>query len=608
MDDFLNDIFNNDENDKAKNESANQNSDQNNGEIPINRDSYGTNEESKAETEPESFDTASSQNEEETGAQTHNFNEPSQNSAYTSQPAQNSEPAAEKAPQSTPQNSGYSPAGSQQPTQQNVYGNDPSQVYRSNNNNYYNPNYNPNYNQNYQQQQNPAYPQSDRKVFYQPPIPQNANDKKAKTNTAPVTSQKAPKKKHSNTARIIIAIIAVIAIAAAGFGIGYAARNTSGSSSSSSSSSDSDSGSSSSSSGSSDAEAKVKSSDKAAKKSSNGDYTVAGVVEKVKSSCVGITVYTQQNDFGDFYSFGSSGSDSSNGDTEAGEGSGVIMSEADGKTYIMTCAHVVSDGSKFKVTLDNDKEYDATLVGSDSQTDIAVLSINATGLNIAEFGDSKDIEVGSDCVAIGCPGGLEFKNSVTKGIVSALDVPVSSSIGYDNECIQVDAAINPGNSGGALFNMQGQVIGINSSKIASTEYEGMGFAVPSDTAVSTANSLIKNGYVKGRAKLGISYAPLSALTSGSDQILAALEQQGFKDAEGAMIIREVSSDSDLNGKVQQNDMIVAINGKTLTSTDVLTSVLSKSKPGDTVKLTIARVEGNNIRTFNVNCKLIESKE
>ena len=133
--------------------------------------------------------------------------------------------------------------------------------------------------------------------------------------------------------------------------------------------------------------------------------------------------------------------------------------------------------------------------------------------------------------------------------------------------------------------MQGQVIGINSSKIASTEYEGMGFAVPSNTAVETANSLIKNGYVAGRAKIGLTYTGVTNASNASN-ILNALAEKGFKDAQGAMIINEISGDSDLANKdVKQYDMIVAINGETLTSIDVLTSTLSKSKPGDTITLT-----------------------
>ncbi|MDO4364786.1 MAG: PDZ domain-containing protein, partial [Clostridia bacterium] len=123
----------------------------------------------------------------------------------------------------------------------------------------------------------------------------------------------------------------------------------------------------------------------------------------------------------------------------------------------------------------------------------------------------------------------------------------------------------------------------------------------------TANSLIKNGYVAGRAKLGITYNTITNASNAS-AILAALEQKGYKDAEGTMIIGEVDSESDLANKdVRQYDMIVAINGNTMTSTDVLTNILSKSSPGDTVTLTIARIENNNLKIFDVKCKLIESK-
>ncbi|MGN1421330.1 MAG: S1C family serine protease [Eubacterium sp.] len=349
-------------------------------------------------------------------------------------------------------------------------------------------------------------------------------------------------------------------------------------------------------------------SDEVATVDKDGNYTVAGVAKECIDSCVGITVYSQQaSAYSYFYGYGSQGGSNSSEPSVSGEGSGVIMSEKDGKTYIMTCAHVISGGDSFKVTLNNKEEYDATMVAYDSQTDIGVLSIEATGLKVAEFANSENLVVGEQVVAIGCPGGLEFMNSVTSGYISALDRPVSSSIGYDNKCIQTDAAINPGNSGGALFNMQGQVIGINSSKIASTDYEGMGFAVPSSTAIATANSLIKSGYVEGRAKIGIQYNPLTSFNNAS-AILNALEEKGFKDAEGTMVINSVDDNSDLKNKdIKQYDMIVAVNGKTMTSTDVMTSILADSKPGDTIKLTIARIENNEIKTFEVECKLIESK-
>ncbi len=346
-----------------------------------------------------------------------------------------------------------------------------------------------------------------------------------------------------------------------------------------------------------------------AKTDTDGNYTVAGIAENFIDSCVGITVYTQANNYSNFYNYGY-GQNQQQGEGKeqvSGEGSGIIMLEDGNKTFILTCAHVISDGSSFKVTLNDGTVYDASMVAYDAQTDIGVLSINATGLHVASFADSDSTVLGEQVVAIGCPGGLEFMNSITSGYVSALARPVSSTIGYNNKCIQTDAAINPGNSGGALFNMNGQVIGVNSSKIASTEYEGMGFAVPSNTAIQTANSLIKSGYVEGRAKIGITYKSITSY-SNSGAILSALSQLGFEDAKGTMVINEVLSNSDLANKdIREYDMIVAVNGKTLTSTDIMTSVLAESKPGDTVKLTVARIENNNIDTFETDCVLIESK-
>ncbi len=458
------------------------------------------------------------------------------------------------------------------------------------------------YQQQYQQKYN---------NYYTPPVySQNSmhgNDS-SRTVINGIPTGEAKTKKKKNKAIIVLLIIFIVCIAVAAVGI-FTSSNLKFSSSrksndSSVSQSDNNNGDSSGS-----GAASVEKSGSAAKTDKDGNLTAAGVAEKTLDSCVGITVYTQQDAYSYFYNYGyGSNNNNDNGESASGEGSGVIMSQSNGKSYIMTCAHVIADGTSFKVTLNNGDEYDAKMVGYDSQTDIGVLSIEKTGLSVAKFGDSEELELGEDCIAIGCPGGLEFMNSVTKGIVSALARPVSSSIGYNTECIQIDAAINPGNSGGALFNMQGQVIGINSSKIAQTDYEGMGFAVPSNTAVETANSLIKNGYVAGRAKLGIEYNSLENYNNASS-ILAALEQKGFKDAQGTMVIQNISDDSDLkNKKIQQYDMIVAANGKTLTSTDVMTSILSESKPGDTITLTIARVSGNNIKTFEVKCKLIESKQ
>lgn len=433
----------------------------------------------------------------------------------------------------------------------------------------------------------------------QPIYRENAQTDANFNSYSPYGSDAKPPKKKGNKVAAAIIIVLVVCIVAAIIGIGAAiagrVNNATKEETDDKTTSSQQGG-----------EVSVKESADAPLKSNDGSFTVAGVAKECMDSCVGITVYSQQySAYEYFYGYGS-GNDS-NTPSKSGEGSGVIMSEANGKTYILTCAHVIADADSYTITLNNGKEYEAEFIGADAQTDIGVLAINATGLKVAEFADSEQLAVGDQVVAIGCPGGLEFMNSLTSGYISALARPISSSIGYDTECIQIDAPINPGNSGGALFNMQGQVIGINSSKIAATEYEGIGFSVPSNTAVATANSLIRVGYVEGRAKIGISYNPITSFNNAA-AVIDALAQKGFEDCQGAMVINEVEPESDLvKSGIKKYDMIVAVNGKTLTSQDVITSVLADSEPGDTVKLTIARINGNEIETFEVDCKLLESK-
>lgn len=435
------------------------------------------------------------------------------------------------------------------------------------------------------------YAQSQQNGAQQEAAPQNKKAKKQKQVEYDAFGN--PIKPKKNKTGIIIAVVIAVCVIAAVIGIVVAATGDSQSDTTDESTTSS-------------AGAQIQeSTDNVATTDSDGNYTVAGIAENFMDCCVGISVYTESSSYDYFSSYGSS-SDSSSERTLSGEGSGIIMLEDGDYTYIMTCAHVISDGSSFTVTLNNGDEYEATMVGYDSQTDIGVLRITETGLQVAEFADSDSVVVGEQVVAIGCPGGLEFLNSVTSGYVSAVSRPISSSIGYDQECIQTDAAINPGNSGGALFNMSGQVIGVNSSKIASTEYEGMGFAVPSNTAVATANSLIQYGYVEGRAQIGITYTSIESY-SNATAILNALEALGYSDANGTMVINEINSDSDLASKdVQEYDMIVAVNGETLTSTDIMTSLLAECSPGDTITLTIARIENNQITTFDVECTLTES--
>lgn len=322
--------------------------------------------------------------------------------------------------------------------------------------------------------------------------------------------------------------------------------------------------------------------------SSGGVLTPTQIAAKCRPSNVGIVVYTQ-------------GTNSS-----AGEGSGVIMGEdASGTyTYIITCAHVISDaGVSVKIQTEDGTTYDAVIVGFDTRTDLGVLKIKASGLPAAEFGDSDSLLVGDAVYAIGNPGGIEFFGSFTQGYVSSIDRPVSSEIGYTMKSIQHSAAINPGNSGGMLVNAYGQIIGINSQKIAATDYEGMGFAIPITSAKEIIENIIQHGYVPNRPKLGISYYPVSA----SAQYSMIAQIKGLP--AGTLIINEIDRDGSLaNTDARQYDMIIAVDGEPLTTADVLLEKIDSGKVGDTMTLTLCRVNSNySLSEFEVEISLVEDK-
>ena len=289
------------------------------------------------------------------------------------------------------------------------------------------------------------------------------------------------------------------------------------------------------------------------------------------------------------------------------EGSGVVFCEdKDGKyTYIVTCAHVISDtGVSLIVKMSDNKEYTAQVVGFDTRTDIGVVRIKASGLAVAEIGDSSKLSVGDPVYAIGNPGGVEFANSFTNGMVSAIDRPVSSSkTGYTMECIQHTAAINPGNSGGALVNEYGQLIGINSMKIVADEYEGMGFAVPSSVFTEIVNEIIANGYVTNRPKLGITYLPASSYESYA--MFVAIK--GLPS--GAIVIYSISDDSDLkNSDVRKGDLIYAVNGVDMQDASYLAELIENGKVGDELTLSLIRINSDySFKEFDVNVKLVEDK-
>ena len=310
------------------------------------------------------------------------------------------------------------------------------------------------------------------------------------------------------------------------------------------------------------------------------------IYKKVHESSVGILVY------------------SSNQQKVYSEGTGIVMGTNGDNTvtYIITCAHVIDvKNPEITVQTADGTQYDGKVVGLDAKTDIGVIRVNSTELKAAEFADSKTVEVGDTVYAIGNPGGMQFFGSFTNGMVSAIGRPVDSPVGYEVACVQHTAAINPGNSGGALVNEYGQVIGINSSKIASTDYEGMGFAVPSSTVKEIVDELIKNGVVTNRPVLGVQVA-----LSSQDQVYSIIVKVNNLPS-GSVIVDTIMNGSDLKNKgVKEGDMIIKVNGKDMETQDVLLDAIESAKVGDTITLTICRFDSEyNVSTFDVDVKLVD---
>lgn len=323
----------------------------------------------------------------------------------------------------------------------------------------------------------------------------------------------------------------------------------------------------------------------------SGELTPQEVAKKVIPSVVCIQNYQRSNNNSMFF-FGGGAQSGDAGDevSPASEGSGIIAT-SDG--YIITNAHVVEGASSLKVILSDGTSYEAQLVGSDSITDLAVIKIDTTGLQAAEFGSSGDLEVGDSVMAIGNPGGLELSSSVTQGIVSALNRQITNSeTGYTMDCIQTDTAINPGNSGGALVNMYGQVVGINSSKIVAEGYEGLGFAISIDDAQSVISNLKEYGYVKDRAVLGITGQYLDSMSAR------------FYGLTSGMYVASISNESVSNAGITQGCIITKIDDTDITSSSTITSYVSKLKPGDTVTLTV--VNDLTGRTFTADVTLVQA--
>lgn len=313
---------------------------------------------------------------------------------------------------------------------------------------------------------------------------------------------------------------------------------------------------------------------------SSAELSIPEIAEKVGPSCVGVinkTKVTPQRYYdpftGRYYYTSDPDSDELQ---EQGSGSGIIIRE---NGYIVTNQHVIDGATAITVILNTGEEYEATLVGADEKSDLAVLKIDKTGLPAATLGDSDKLQVGELAVAIGNPLGQELKGSVTHGIISA----VNRKMTVDNKVynlVQTDAAINPGNSGGALCNKYGEVIGINTIKLSSTEVEGIGFAIATSEAIPIIEDLINNGYVSGRPLVGISVSQnRNGLTVEQISKGSGAEQAGL----------------------QIGDLIVKADGQSVKTSSELNEIRDKKSPHDTLTLTVIR----NGEVLDINVVLSE---
>ncbi len=304
------------------------------------------------------------------------------------------------------------------------------------------------------------------------------------------------------------------------------------------------------------------------------NYSAQYSFEKVSPSTVAVLCYTEEAD---------------ESKTPDGQGTGIIIS-SDG--YIVTNSHVVGDSRdmyNYLILDEKGKKYAARVVGFDTRTDIAVLKINAKNLKPVSFAGISEIQIGDDIIAVGNPGGIKFQNSLTKGIISAKNrILPNSSVEY----IQTDAAINPGNSGGPLCNLYGQVVGITTAKINSSMYEGMGFAIPADTVKLIADNIIRNGYVKDRAKIGIVGTAISEYVSEIYNVPTGI------------MITEIDRDSYLNKtKVRPKDIITKINDTDVKSFGDIYTELEKHSTGDKISITVFRPDNSKGQTFTLEIKL-----
>ncbi|MGC4667607.1 S1C family serine protease [Enterococcus hirae] len=348
----------------------------------------------------------------------------------------------------------------------------------------------------------------------------------------------------------------------------------------------------------------------------NVDSDITNAVDKVQDAVVSVINLQSQNQgtngFGQLFGQQQQESSDDSNLEASSEGSGVIYKKSGNSAYIVTNNHVVEGQQGLEVLLKDGTKVKAELVGTDAYSDLAVLKISADKVNkVASFGDSNSLKVGEPAIAIGSPLGSEYANSVTSGIISSLNRQVTSTNESNQtvniNAIQTDAAINPGNSGGPLVNIEGQVIGINSSKIASTSasssgvsVEGMGFAIPSNDVVNIINQLEKDGKVT-RPALGITMVDLSAVsTQQQEQILKIPESV----TNGVIVTSVQPATPAEKAGLKQYDIITKIDDTDVSSGVELQSVLYQKKVGDSVKVTYYR--GKEKKTTTIQLTIDQS--
>lgn len=307
-------------------------------------------------------------------------------------------------------------------------------------------------------------------------------------------------------------------------------------------------------------------------------------VDKVKNAVVSVITYSNSSNQGLFEKEENSDSQISS------EGSGVIYKKEGKYAYLVTNTHVINGAKKVDILLADGNKVPGEVVGSDVYSDIAVVRISADKAKaVAEFGDSNQLTVGETAIAIGSPLGTDYANSVTQGIISSqgrnVNLKADNGQNISTRALQTDAAINPGNSGGPLINIQGQVIGITSSKISNngqTSVEGMGFAIPANDVVNIIKQLEEKGKVV-RPALGIQMMDLSNLSTSDLSQLKLPEK-----ISGGVLVRSTLENMPASDKLQRYDVITKIDDTDIESTADLQSALYSHQINDTIKVTFYR--------------------